>query len=57
VAALAAYNAGPTKAERWGGTALTLDAIPLDETQGYVADVLEKRREYRDRYPRELGYR
>jgi len=56
VAALAAYNAGPTKAERWGGTALALDAIPLEETQAYVADVLEKRREYRDRYGRELGY-
>jgi soluble lytic murein transglycosylase len=56
VAALAAYNAGPTKAERWGGTTLTLDAIPLEETRGYVADVLEKRREYRDRYGRELGY-
>jgi soluble lytic murein transglycosylase len=56
VAALAAYNAGPTKAERWGGTTLTLDEIPLEETQGYVADVLEKRREYRDRYGRELGY-
>jgi soluble lytic murein transglycosylase len=56
VAALAAYNAGPTKAEGWGGTMLTLDAIPLVETQGYVADVLEKRREYRDRYARELGY-
>jgi soluble lytic murein transglycosylase len=56
VAALAAYNAGPTKAERWGGTALALDAIPLEETQSYVADVLEKRREYRDRYGQELGY-
>lgn len=55
-AALAAYNAGPTKAELWGGTALALDAIPLEETQAYVADVLEKRREYRDRYARELGY-
>lgn len=56
VAALAAYNAGPTRAEQWGGPELTVDAIPLEETQGYVADVLEKRREYRERYGRELGY-
>jgi soluble lytic murein transglycosylase len=56
VAALAAYNAGPTRAERWGGPELTVEAIPLDETRGYVADVLEKRDEYRERYGRELGY-
>lgn len=56
VAALAAYNAGPTRAERWGGSDLSVEAIPLDETRGYVADVLEKRREYRERYGRELGY-
>jgi len=56
VAALAAYNAGPTKAQRWGGVALRIEAIPLDETRAYVADVLEKRREYRERYGRELGY-
>lgn len=56
VAALAAYNAGPTKAERWGGARLTLDSIPLEETRAYVVDVLEKRREYRERYARELGY-
>lgn len=56
VAALAAYNAGPTRAERWGGTALSVDGIPLEETQDYVADVLDKRREYRERYRRELGY-
>jgi soluble lytic murein transglycosylase len=56
VAALAAYNAGPTRAERWGGPELTVEAIPLDETRGYVADVLEKRGEYRERYGRELGY-
>lgn len=56
VAALAAYNAGPTRAARWGGSELTVESIPLDETRGYVADVLEKRREYRERYGRELGY-
>lgn len=56
VAALAAYNAGPTRVERWGGSDLTVEAIPLDETRGYVADVLEKRHQYRERYRRELGY-
>jgi peptidoglycan lytic transglycosylase len=57
VAALAAYNAGPTQADRWGGADLTLAAIPLAETRGYVAAVLDKQRAYRDAYPRELGYR
>jgi peptidoglycan lytic transglycosylase len=57
VAALAAYNAGPGQADRWGGSDLTLDAIPLEETRAYVADVLDKQRAYRDAYPRELGYR
>ena len=56
VAALAAYNAGPSQAERWGGAELTVEDIPLEETQGYVADVLDKRRAYRDSYASELGY-
>lgn len=56
VAALAAYNAGPTQVGEWGGSDLTLDAIPLDETRGYVADVLDKRQDYRDEYGEELGY-
>lgn len=56
VAALAAYNAGPTRADEWGGAGLTVDAIPLDETRGYVADVLDKRAEYREEYGEELGY-
>jgi soluble lytic murein transglycosylase len=56
VAALAAYNAGPTQTDEWGGADLTVDAIPLDETRGYVADVLDKQRAYRDTYPKELGY-
>jgi len=57
VAALAAYNAGPGSVERWGGGDLTLDAIPLDETRDYVAEVLDKRLDYRDNYAEELGYR
>ena len=56
VAAVAAYNAGPTKVDEWGGKSLTVDEIPLDETRGYVADVLDKQRAYREKYARELGY-
>ena len=56
VAALAAYNAGPSNADRWGGTSLKLEEIPFGETRGYVAEVLDKQRAYRDTYPGELGY-
>ncbi len=56
VAAVAAYNAGPTKVDEWGGSDLTVGEIPLDETRGYVADVLDKQRAYREKYARELGY-
>ena len=57
VAALAAYNAGPANAEQWGGSDLTLDDIPFPETRAYVEEVLDKRQAYRDKYPKELGYR
>ncbi len=57
VAALAAYNAGPANAERWGGSDLTLETIPFPETRAYVEEVLDKRDAYRDNYARELGYR
>ncbi len=56
VAALAAYNAGPGNADRWGGASLTDAAIPLEQTRAYVAEVLEKQRAYRAEYPKELGY-
>jgi soluble lytic murein transglycosylase len=56
-AALAAYNAGPGNADNWGGSGLTADEIPFPETRAYVEEVLEKQREYREEYPRELGYR
>ncbi|HET7053691.1 MAG TPA: lytic transglycosylase domain-containing protein [Solirubrobacterales bacterium] len=56
VAAVAAYNAGPTQVDEWGGADLTVDRIPLDETRGYVADVLDKQRAYREKYAKELGY-
>jgi soluble lytic murein transglycosylase len=55
-AALAAYNAGPTNADRWGGGELSVDGIPFPETRAYVEDVLDKQRAYREKYARELGY-
>jgi soluble lytic murein transglycosylase len=55
-AALAAYNAGPGNADKWGGSGLTVKEIPFPETRAYVEEVLEKQREYREEYPRELGY-
>jgi soluble lytic murein transglycosylase len=56
VAALAAYNAGPGNVDRWGGSELSVADIPFPETRAYVEDVLDKRRAYRDKYARELGY-
>ena len=55
-AALAAYNAGPGNADKWGGADLQLEDIPFPETRAYVEEVLEKQREYREKYGRELGY-
>ena len=57
VAALAAYNAGPGNADEWGGSGLTVEEIPFPETRAYVEEVLEKQREYRKEYARELGYK
>ena len=56
-AALAAYNAGPANADRWGGSGLNVSDIPFPETRAYVEEVLDKRDAYRDKYGRELGYR
>ena len=55
-AALAAYNAGPGNADKWGGADLTVEEIPFPETRAYVEEVLEKRDEYRRKYAKELGY-
>jgi peptidoglycan lytic transglycosylase len=55
-AALAAYNAGPGNADKWGGADLTVSEIPFPETRAYVEEVLEKRDEYRQKYAKELGY-
>jgi soluble lytic murein transglycosylase len=56
VAALAAYNAGPSNVEEWGGSGLDLDDIPFPETRAYVEEVLDKRGAYHDEYGQELGY-
>lgn len=55
-AALAAYNAGPGNADKWGGAGLTVAEIPFPETRAYVEEVLQKRDEYRQKYAKELGY-
>jgi soluble lytic murein transglycosylase len=56
VAALAAYNAGPGNVDKWGGASLALEDIPFSETRGYVEEVLDKRKAYREKYAKELGY-
>ena len=56
-AALAAYNAGPGNADKWGGADLNVSDIPFPETRAYVEEVLDKRKAYRDKYAKELGYR
>jgi soluble lytic murein transglycosylase len=55
VAALAAYNAGTSNVDKWGGADLGLEDIRFPETRGYVAEVLDKRQEYRDKYSEDLG--
>jgi soluble lytic murein transglycosylase len=56
VAALAAYNAGPTNVDRWGGSELDVEGIRFPETRAYVEGVLDKQRAYREKYAMELGY-
>jgi soluble lytic murein transglycosylase len=55
-AALAAYNAGPGNADEWGGAGLSVEEIPFPETRAYVELVLERQKEYREKYASELGY-
>jgi len=59
VLALAAYNAGPGNAKRWGrlrergGDALVCEEIGLPETHDYVKTILAVRQAYRELTPRE----
>ncbi len=56
IAALAAYHAGPTAVEEWGGSSIGIADIPIEETRDYVEEVLDKRQDYRREYAQELGY-
>jgi soluble lytic murein transglycosylase len=59
--AVAAYNAGETNVSRWVAEAGGRDEfdrsrhIPFAETRAYVANVLERKKEYRENYGDELG--
>jgi soluble lytic murein transglycosylase len=58
--AVAAYNAGMQNVDRWvakaGGPGRFDPAtIPFPETRNYVAQVMERRKDYARRYARELG--
>ena len=55
VAALAAYNAGETVVDTWGGADLEQEDIEFEETRNYVDTVLQKREEYREHYDEALG--
>jgi soluble lytic murein transglycosylase len=58
--AVAAYNAGMQNVDRWVATAggpgrFDPATIPFPETRNYVAQVMERRKDYARRYARELG--
>jgi len=55
VAAVAAYNAGHSRVDQWGGKDLTVDDIRFVETADYTRDVIEKRGDYAQKYRSELG--
>jgi soluble lytic murein transglycosylase len=61
--AVAAYNAGENNVDKWvrragGDTRFDPSAdIPFPETRHYVASVMDHRKQYRDKYPKELGLR
>ena len=59
--AVAAYNAGEHNVDTWvarAGGDKSFDPaadIPFPETRDYVASVMEHRKQYREKYPKELG--
>jgi soluble lytic murein transglycosylase len=55
VAALAAYNAGITNVDAWGGSDLTPGDIQFPETRAYVENVLRERNDYARKRAAELG--
>jgi soluble lytic murein transglycosylase len=55
LAAVAAYNAGHRRVDRWGGKSLRMADIRFPETRQYAEEVLDKRKEYAERYTEELG--
>lgn len=63
VLAVAAYNAGENNVDKWvrragGDTSFDPSTdIPFPETRHYVASVMDHRKQYRDKYAKELGLR
>jgi soluble lytic murein transglycosylase len=61
--AVAAYNAGENNVDKWvrrAGGDKSFDPstdIPFPETRHYVASVVDHRKQYRDKYGKELGLR
>ena len=59
--AVAAYNAGSGNVDRWVAAAggpdefQTSEHIPFPETRAYVENVMERRKDYRHNYSKELG--
>jgi soluble lytic murein transglycosylase len=59
--AIAAYNAGSGNVDRWVAAAggaeqfSTAEHIPFPETRAYVENVMQRRKDYRHNYAKELG--
>jgi soluble lytic murein transglycosylase len=59
--AIAAYNAGSGNVDRWVAAAggaeqfSTAEHIPFPETRAYVENVMQRRKDYRHSYAKELG--
>jgi len=55
LAAVAAYNAGHSRVDEWGGSQMSIGDIRFPETRHYAQEVLRRRGEYRRRYSAQLG--